>query len=68
MKVGYLGIDQYGNRYKMDKHPRKELLAQFDRKRASKMYRDVKGGGSKHCGYIVAGHWIDVYEVHSWKS
>ena len=67
MKIGYLGIDQYGDRYKMDKYPRKELLIQLGRKRASKMYRDFKDGKSKQVGYIIAGRWIDVYEVHDWK-
>ena len=26
MKLGYMGIDQYGTTYKLNKYPRKELL------------------------------------------
>ena len=65
-KLGYLGIDQYGDRYKMDKHPRKELLDQLDRSHADLIYRDRKSGPPRVVGYVIAGLWIDVYEVHEW--
>ena len=69
MKLGYLGIDQYGERYKLDKHPRKELLEKLGRKHADKMFvDDVKTGEAKHIGYIVGGRWVTVYEVHEWKG
>lgn len=68
MKLGYLGIDQYGYRYKINEHPRKELLEQLGSTHAAKMYVDLKSGGSRHAGYVIAGLWIDVYEVHSWKN
>lgn len=66
--LGYLGIDQHGQHFNMDKHPRKELLRQLGRSHASKMYCDLKSGGSRHAGYVIAGLWIDVYEVHAWEG
>ena len=66
MRLGYLGVDQYGDRYKMDSHPRKELLEQLGRSHADMMYVDTKDGKARHDGYIIAGRWISVYEVHSW--
>ena len=68
MKLGYLGIDQYGDSYNLEKNPRKELLEQLDRKHADKMYVDLKNGGFRHKGYVIAGRWISVYEVHSWEN
>ena len=67
MRLGYLGIDQYGKRYKIDKHPRKELLDQLGRSHAELMYQDSKSGTRK-AGYVIAGLWISVYEVHEWAS
>lgn len=66
--LGYLGIDQYGQHYAIDKHPRKELLDKLGRKHASKMYVDLKNGGSRHTGYVIAGLWIRVLEVHAWNN
>jgi hypothetical protein len=63
--LGYMAIDQYGSHIKIKKYPRKELLEHFGRKHAQKMYRDTPNG-AKHVGYIVAGHWCDIYEVHEW--
>lgn len=68
MKVGYLGIDQHGTRYKMDKHPRKELMEQLGSSHAGKMYVDLKNGGIRHVGYVIASLWINVYEVHQWNQ
>ena len=67
MKLGYLGIDQYGGRYKIDKYPRKELLAQLGRAHAELMYQDSKNG-TRRAGYVIAGLWISVYEVHEWGT
>ncbi len=67
MKLGYLGIDQYGQRYKLEKFPRKELLEKLGRKHASKIYVDSKSG-TKHVGYCIGGLWITVYEVHEWTG
>jgi len=68
MKLGYLGIDQYGQHYEIDKHPRKELLEQLGYQHADKMYVDLKDGGHRHKGYVIGGLWITVHEVHSWDS
>jgi hypothetical protein len=66
--LGYMGIDQYGNHFKIDKYPRKELLDTLGRKHADNMYVDLKDGGCRHDGYIIADHWISVYQVHTWKN
>jgi len=68
MILGYLGIDQYGQHYTIKKHPRKELLEQLGSTHASKMYVDLKSGGSREKGYVISGLWIDVYQVHLWKN
>ena len=56
----YMGHDQYGTHYSIAKHPRKELCEQFNVKHAAKMYID-RPDGAYHVGYIIAGHWINVY-------
>ncbi len=66
MKLGYLAIDQYGQRYKLDNHPRKELLEYFGRQHADKIYVDRPDGATRHVGYVIGGHWLSVYEVHDW--
>ena len=66
--LGYLGVDQYGNRYKIDRHPRKELLEQLGRQHAHRMFIDTKAGQAKHIGYVIAGLWITVYEVREWSK
>lgn len=67
--LGYLGIDQYGDKYILkSQYPRKELLEYFGRKHASKMYTDLKSGGHKESGYVIAGHWITLYRVFEWKE
>jgi len=58
----YLGLDQYGAHYAIRKHPRKELLEQLGRQHAAKMYLEVNGR-ARHCGYVIAGLWIDVFAV-----
>lgn len=69
MKLGYLGVDQYGTRYKLDKHPRKELLEKLGRAHADKIFVDsIATGQPKHIGYIVGGLWVTLYEVHEWKG
>jgi hypothetical protein len=44
-------------------HPRKELLKRLGRKHCQKMYLDKKDGPSVHIGWIIAGMWLEVYEV-----
>lgn len=67
MRLGYIGIDQYGQHYHLRKSPRKELLDQIGASRAHKMYCDTARGKVKHKGYVIKGLWIDVYAVHEWK-
>jgi hypothetical protein len=57
-----LAIDQYRQIHKIPgKHPRKELMDLFGRRRAAKIYQDKKDGSVVHVGYIVAGHWCSLY-------
>lgn len=59
-----MGIDQYGQHFDdLGKYPRKTLLERLGRKRASKMYVDKKDGSTVHIGYVIAGHWITLYNV-----
>jgi len=66
-QVGFLGIDQYGQRFILRQYPRKELLEQLGYKHANKMYTELKDGSSYHSGYIVGIHWIEVFSVFTWK-
>ena len=66
-KLGYLGIDQYGGKYTLKTHPRKELLEQLGASRAEKMYIDTTSGEARHKGYIINGLWIDIFTITSWK-
>lgn len=68
MKIGYIGISQYGDRYTIQKYPRKELLAQLGATHAEKMYVNTKSGKTRHIGYAINGQWIRVYEVHEWHK
>ena len=68
MKLGYMGIDQYGEKYIIKKHPRKELMDALYATGAQKMYVDITDGKAKHIGYIVARRWIRVYAVNEWKA
>jgi len=68
MKLGYLGIDQYGNHYTIKEHPRKELVEQIGIQHVDKMFVDTKEGESKHVGYVIGGHWVEILEVHDWKK
>ena len=68
MKLGYIGFDQYGQKYTIKNHPRKELLEELYATHAEKMYRDTKDGHTRHVGYIIKGLWIEIFEVHQWKE
>ncbi len=64
MTTSTMGIDQYGETFHdLGPHPRSELLKRLGRKSAAKMYRDKRNGPPVHVGYIVAGRWIDLYDV-----
>ena len=67
-QLGFLGVDQYGHKYHIQKNPRKELLEQLGRSHAEKMYCDTTNGKTRHKGYVIAGLWIDVYRVCAWKE
>lgn len=56
----FIGIDQYGTKYRIKKHPRKELLEALDATHAHKMYID----NGIHIGYVIKGLWIMVYKLH----
>ncbi len=68
MNFKTLGIDQYGNYYRLGKYPRKELLERLGRKHCQKMYCDTNSGESKHIGYVIAGLWITLLEVYPFSS
>lgn len=60
----YMAVDQYGTtHHNLGPHPRKELLGRHYRQHASKMYRDLNDGTVAHVGYIIAGHWFELFEV-----
>ena len=56
----YVGYDQFGNHYRMQAFPRKELCEQLDCQHVARMYVDRKDG-PYHIGYIIAGRWITIY-------
>lgn len=64
MLRGFIAIDQSSQHYYMTKYPRKELLQQLGKKHAAVMYCDLKTGGYRRVGYVIGGHWLDIYEVH----
>jgi hypothetical protein len=66
----YMGIDQYGNTYHGLKHPRKDLCERlgYSSSSAYKMYRDYKGNGHAHVGYVIGDHWVEVFRVLPWKD
>lgn len=59
----YMAIDQYGTTYHDLKHPRKELLKKFGRSHADKMFVEFKNGEDRWIGYVIAGHWLRLFEV-----
>jgi len=67
-QLGYIGIDQYGNHYSIEKHPRKELIEQIGINHAAKMYVDTKSGKTKEVGYVIGPHWVNVYRICEWKA
>lgn len=68
MKLGYIGLDQCGNSYRIKQHPRKELLEQLGSRHAERMFIDGEDGEPKHIGYVIGQRWITVYEVHEWAG
>lgn len=65
-QLGFMAVDQYNTVHHLSgKYPRKQLLKLYDRKHADKIYRDTPNGGTIHVGWIIAGRWFNVYQVHS---
>ena len=56
-----IGVDQDGQIYRRLIHPRKDLLERLGRKHADKIYFD-RGEKTFHCGYLIAGRWVDIYQ------
>ncbi len=65
--LNYLGIDQYGQHYHIATHPRRELCEQLGTKHADRMYVDLPTGGTRHVGYVIAGRWVHILRVSSWR-
>lgn len=69
MKLGYMAVGSFGTVHHLHdskRPPRCQLMAKCGRQHCAKMYVDTKAGLTKHIGYIVAGEWFTVYEVHEW--
>lgn len=58
----YIAIDQHNQIFYNLTHPRKDLMKQLNRKHVEKMY--INNG--VHIGYVIAGHWLTIYEI--WES
>ena len=64
----YIAFDQWGGTFRIGENPpRKWLLEYFNKQHADKIYVDIKGG-TKHVGYIIAGHWLKVYRLCDFKD
>ena len=60
----YMAIDQYGETYHDLERPRRDLLQRLNRRHADKMYVDlISTSEARHCGYVIAGRWLRVFEV-----
>ena len=66
--IGYIGIDQYGSHYHIDKSPLKELKEKYCLPgKVSKMYCDNTDGETKEKGYVIGNLWIGLYRLIEWK-
>lgn len=59
----YMAIDQYGNTFHGLTNPRKDLCEKLGRSHADIIYCDTEAGESVRLGYVIAGLWLEVYEV-----
>jgi hypothetical protein len=66
--INYIGIDQYGKTYPIEKHPRLELLKALGRSKAERMMVDDMEGRSHHVGYVIAQLWIQIYSIKEWRG
>ena len=64
----FMAIDQYGETFHGLIHPRKDLCERLCSSHVDKQYTEYKDGHSEHTGYIIAGHWLTVYEVKPFKT
>lgn len=64
MALTHIAMDQYGQTIPLSSHfPRKELLEHQGMKHASKMYVDLKTGGSHHIGWVIGDRWFRVWKT-----
>lgn len=64
MTTFYMARDQWGNTFHdLGEHPRKGLMARLGYRSATRIYRDLKDGGTRHVGWKVGPHWCDVFAV-----
>jgi hypothetical protein len=60
----HVGVDQYGAVYRLGAHPRRELSVKLGCRHVQKMYCDnAKTGQAVHVGYVIAGLWIEVFQI-----
>ena len=60
----HMATDQFGNTFhELGPHPRKELMGRLGYSHASKMYVDLKTGGSRHTGWVIGPFWCSVFRV-----
>lgn len=65
----FMAIDQYGETFHaLGKYPRKELMNRLASSHAAKMYIDDAQGNATHCGYVIKGHWLTLYEVKPYQG
>ena len=63
----YMAIDQWGHTHHNLKHPRKDLCEKFGVKHVQRMFCDTKAG-VMHVGYIISGHWLELFEVKPYQK
>ena len=68
--LGFMARNQFGHTLHLTdpKHPRAQLIAKAPSGKVSKMYVDLKAGGSAHIGYVIGRDWWTIYEVHAWEG
>lgn len=67
-QLGFIGFDQYGNTYHLERYPRKELLEQLYATRAEKMFCCDRYGQARHIGYVIKDHWVRLYRICDFKN
>ncbi len=68
IKSKYIAEDQYGNRYWIKEHPRKELMEKMGYSSAEKLFQYDDEGVSWHVGYKVGPHWFTLYHVSAYAE